>query len=112
MCKNRILGPSIITVIAVIFCLITARVEQAAQQDPQPDKSANRASNPQSSGAQSSDPQSSDAQSSAGVAPARWPIILPKKSPTPVSQPPVGAPQEQKPEEKQERKTEEKQERK
>jgi Ca-activated chloride channel family protein len=91
-------------VIAVIFCLIAVRVEHAAQQDPQPDKSANKASTPQSSGAQSSEPQPSDAQSSAGSAPARWPIILPRKSQSPVAQPPGGAPQEQKTEGKQEAK--------
>jgi Ca-activated chloride channel family protein len=70
MCKNRIFGPSIITLLGVFFCLIAVRVEQAAQQDPQPDKSAKQASNP----------QSSDTQSSGGGAPAKWPIFLPKKS--------------------------------
>ncbi len=50
MCKNRIFGPSIISLLAIFFCLVAVRVEQAAQQDPQPDKSASKASNPQSSG--------------------------------------------------------------
>jgi Ca-activated chloride channel family protein len=104
MCKNRILGPAIITLIAVIFCLIAVRVEQAAQQDSQPDKSASKAPTPQSSGPQSSDPQSSDAQPATGVWPARWPIMLPKKSQSPPPQAPGAAPQEQKPEEKQEAK--------
>src|SRR5918996_1403107 len=99
MCKNRIFGPSIITLIAVIFCLIAVRVEQAAQQDSQPDKSANKAQNPQSSGAQSSDPKSSG-----GVEPAKWTIMLPRKphssAPQPSSQPVGDVTQERKQEEK------------
>jgi Mg-chelatase subunit ChlD len=53
MCKNRIFSPSIITLLALFFCFIAVRVEQAAQQDPQPDKSVNKASNSQPSGPQS-----------------------------------------------------------
>lgn len=55
MCKNRIFSPSIITLLAVFFCLIAVRIEQAAQQeqDPQPDKSVNKTPNSQSSGPQS-----------------------------------------------------------
>jgi Ca-activated chloride channel homolog len=103
MCKNRIFSPSIITLIAVIFCLIAVRVEQAAQQDSQPDKSVNKAQNPQSSSAQSSDSKSSD-----GVEPARWTIMLPRKpqssTPQSPSQPVGDGTQERKPEEKQEAK--------
>jgi Ca-activated chloride channel homolog len=103
MCKNRIFSPSIITLIAVIFCLIAVRVEQAAQQDSQPDKSVNKAQNPQSSSAQSSDSKSSD-----GVEPARWTIMLPRKpqssTPQSPSQPVGDVTQERKPEEKQEAK--------
>jgi Ca-activated chloride channel family protein len=99
MCKNRIFGPSIITLIAVIFCLIAVRVEQAAQQDSQPDKSANKAQNP----------QSSDPKSSGGVEPARWTIMLPRKphssAPQPSSQPVGDATQERKQEDKQEAKS-------
>src|SRR5215813_1694602 len=54
MCKNRIFSPPIIFLLAVFFCLIAVRVEQAAQQGPQPDKSANKARNSQPSGPQSS----------------------------------------------------------
>src|SRR6266511_2303255 len=53
MCKNRIFSPPIIFLLAVFFCLIAVRVEQAAQQGPQPDKSANKESNSQQSGPQS-----------------------------------------------------------
>src|SRR6266540_1304316 len=59
MCKNRIFSPPIIFLLAVFFCLIAVRVEQAAQQGPQPDKSANKESNSQQSGPQSPGPQSS-----------------------------------------------------
>src|SRR6266540_2735672 len=54
MCKNRIFSPPIIFLLAVFFCLIAVRVEQAAQQGPQPDKSANKESKSQQSGPQSS----------------------------------------------------------
>src|SRR5262249_42777641 len=94
MCKNRIFSPPTITLLAVFFCLIAASVEQAAQQDPQPDKSANKASNT----------QSSDPQSSGGGAPQRWPIFLPRKSQSSDPQSPGGGAQEQKPEQKQESK--------
>src|SRR5215475_2339282 len=100
MCKNRIFSPPIIFLLAVFFCLIAVRVGQAAQQGPQPDKSANKESNSQQSG-----PQSPGPQSSGDVAPARWPIFLPKKSqPSGAQSSGVGA-QEQKQEQKQESKT-------
>jgi Ca-activated chloride channel family protein len=95
MCKNRIFGPPTVTLLAVFFCLIAVSVEQAAQQDPQPDKSANKASNP----------QSSDPQSSGGEAPPRWPIFLPRKSQPSGPQSSGGGAQEQKPEQKPESKT-------
>lgn len=94
MCKNRIFGPPTVTLLAVFFCLIAVSVEQAAQQDPQPDKSANKASNP----------QLSDPQSSGGGAPPRWPIFLPRKSQPSGPQSSGGGAQEQKPEQKQESK--------
>ncbi|MBO0726349.1 MAG: VWA domain-containing protein [Blastocatellia bacterium] len=90
MFKNRIFGPTIITLLAVLFCFIAVRVEQAAQQDPKPDKSANKAPNN----------QSSDSQSSGDAAPGRWPIFLPRKSQPSGAQAPGGAAQEQKPEQK------------
>jgi Ca-activated chloride channel homolog len=96
MFKNRIFGPSIITLLAVLFCFIAVRVEQAAQQDPQPDKSANKAPNP----------QSPDSQSSGGAAPARWPIFLPRKSQPSGAQSSGGAAQERKSEQKPEQKPE------
>jgi len=99
MCKNRIFSPSIITLLAVFFCLVAVRVEQAAQQEPQPDKSANKASNPQTSDSQTSDPQSSG-----GGAPARWQIILPRKPQSSGPQSPGAGAQEQKQEQKQESK--------
>jgi Ca-activated chloride channel family protein len=95
MCKNRIFSPPIIFLLAVFFCLIAVRVEQAAQQGPQPDKSANKESNSQQSGS----------QSPGDVAPARWPIFLPKKSQPPGPQSSGGGAQEQKQEQKQESKT-------
>src|SRR5262249_20141504 len=95
MCKNRISGPPIIFLLAVFFCLIALRVEQAAQQGPQPDKSANKESNPQSPGP----------QTSGDVAPARWPIFLPRKSQPSGPQSSGGGAQEQKQEQKQESKT-------
>src|SRR5262249_59503895 len=95
MCKNRIFSPPIIFLLAVFFCLIAVRVEQAAQQGPQPDKSANKESNPQSPGP----------QTSGDVAPARWPIFLPRKSQPSGPQSPGGVAQEQKQEQKQESKT-------
>jgi Ca-activated chloride channel homolog len=99
MCKNRISGPSIITLIAVIFCLIAVRVEQAAQQDTQPDKSANKPQNPQSSDTQSSDPKSpGDADQ------VKWTIMLPRKPQASVAHPVGGVAQDQKPEEKKEAK--------
>src|SRR5262245_50622134 len=88
MFKNRIFGPSIITLLAVLFCFIAVRVEQAAQQDPQPDKSGNKAPNT----------QSSDSQSSGSVAPGRWPIFLPKKSQPSGAKASGGAAHGQKPE--------------
>src|SRR5215470_12807160 len=100
MCKNRIFSPPIIFPLAVFFCLIAVRVEQAAQQGPQPDKSANKESNSQQSG-----PQSPGPQSPGDVAPARWPIFLPKKSQPPGPQSSGGGAQEQKQEQKQESKT-------
>ncbi len=100
MCKNRIFSPPIIFLLAVFFCLIAVRVEQAAQQGPQPDKSANKESNSQQSG-----PQSPGPQSSAEVAPARWPIFLPRKSQPSGPQSSGGGAQEQKQEQKQESKT-------
>ncbi|HEY8461998.1 MAG TPA: hypothetical protein VIM99_16535, partial [Blastocatellia bacterium] len=103
MRKNRILGPSITILIAIIVCLVAVQVEQAAQQDQQPDKSASKAQNSQSSGQQSSDPQSSD-----GAATARWPVIVPRKSQSPDAQPPGDVAQEQKPEQKPEEKPEQK----
>jgi len=48
MCKNRIFSPSIVTLLAVLFCFAAIRGDLAAQQDPQPDKSANKASKAQS----------------------------------------------------------------
>jgi Ca-activated chloride channel homolog len=86
MCKNRIFGPPTITLLAIFFCLIAVRVEQAAQQGPQPDKSPSKEPSSQSSG-----PQSPGGES------VRWPIFLPRKS-----QPSGGVAQEQKPEQKQE----------
>ncbi|HKQ74957.1 MAG TPA: VWA domain-containing protein [Blastocatellia bacterium] len=56
MCKNRIHSPSIAILLAVFFCFIAVRVEQAAQQEPQPGQSSNKTSNNKSdntSGAQS-----------------------------------------------------------
>src|SRR5262249_55329536 len=100
MCKNRIFSPPIIFLLAVFFCLIAVRVEQAAQQGPQPDKSANKQSNSQQSG-----PQSSAPQSACDVAPARWPIFLPRKSQPSCPQSSGGGAQEQKQEQKQESKT-------
>jgi Ca-activated chloride channel family protein len=93
MCKNRIIGPSIITLLAVFFCLIAVRVEQAAQQDQKPDKSANKASNPQPTGVE---------------APPRWPIFLPRKSQPSGPQSSGGGAQEQKQEQKPEQKQESK----
>src|SRR5262245_9403440 len=114
MCKNRIFSPSIITLLAVFFCLVAVRVEKAAQQEPQSDKSANKASNPKTSGPQSSGSQTSDSQSSApqssapqssgGGAPAKWQIILPKKPQSAGPQSPGAGAQEQKQEQKQESK--------
>src|SRR5262245_16021281 len=95
MCKNRIFSPPIIFLLAVFFCLIAVRVEQAAQQGPQPDKSATKESNSQQSGP----------QSSGDVAPARWPIFLPKKSQPSGPQSSGGGAQELKQEQKQESKT-------
>src|SRR5215475_9245247 len=95
MCKNRIFGPSIISLIAVFFCLIAVRVEQAAQQDQQPDKSTNKTSNPQTT-----DPQSSDPQPSGGGVPARWPIFLPKNPRSSGAQSSGGGAPEQKQESK------------
>src|SRR5215813_2794230 len=95
MCKNRIFSPPIIFLLAVFFCLIAVRVEQAAQQGPQPDKSANKESTSQQSG-----PQSPGPQSSGDVAPARWPIFLPKKSQPSGPQSSGGVAQEQKQESK------------
>src|SRR5262245_56863590 len=95
MCKNRIFSPPIIFLLAVFFCLIAVRVEQAAQQGPQPDKSANKESNSQQSG-----PQSPGA-----LGPARWPIFLPRKSQPSGPQSSGGGAQEQKQEQKQESKT-------
>jgi Ca-activated chloride channel homolog len=95
MCKNRIFSPPIIFLLAVFFCLIAVRVEQAAQQGPQPDKSANKESNSQPSGS----------QPSGDVAPARWPIFLPRKSQPSGPQAPGGAAQDEKQEQKQESKT-------
>src|SRR5262245_8062008 len=100
MCKNRIFSPPIIYLLAVFFCLIAVRVEQAAQQGPQPDKPANKESNSQQSGAQSPGPQSSGE-----VAPARWPIFLPRKSQPSGPQSSGGGAQEQNQEQKQESKT-------
>jgi Ca-activated chloride channel homolog len=100
MCKNRIFSPPIIFLLAVFFCLIAVRVQQAAQQGPQPDKSANKESNSQQSG-----PQSPGPQSSGDVAPARWPIFLPRKSQPSGPQSSGGGAQEQKQEQKQESKT-------
>jgi Ca-activated chloride channel homolog len=100
MCKNRIFSPPIIFLLAVFFCLIAVRVQQAAQQGPQPDKSANKESNSQPSG-----PQSPGPQSSGDVAPARWPIFLPRKSQPSGPQSSGGGAQEQKQEQKQESKT-------
>src|SRR5882672_3001741 len=97
MCKNRIFCPPIISLLpllGVFICLIAVRVEQAAQQDPQPDKSANKASNP----------QSPDPQTSGGGAPARWPIFLPRKSQPSGPQSSGAGAQEQKPEQKPESK--------
>src|SRR5262252_657726 len=110
MCKNRIFCPPTIFLLAVFFCLIAVRVEQAAQQGQQPDKSANKESNSQpsgaqSSGAQSSGAQSSGAQSSGDLGPARWPIFLPRKSQPSGAQSSGGVAQEQKQEQKQESKT-------
>lgn len=93
MCKNRIFGPSIITLLVAFFCLIAVRVEQAAQQDPQPDKSANKVSNPQAPGPQSADDRE----------PARWPIFLPRKP-----QSSGGGAQEEKADQKPEQKQESK----
>src|SRR5262245_43168866 len=87
MFKNRILGPPTITLLAIFFCLIAVRVEHAAQQGSQPDKSTSKEPNSQSSGP----------QSPGGAESARWPIFLPTKS-----QPSGGVAQEQKPELKQE----------
>ncbi len=95
MCKNRIFSPPIIYLLAVFFCLIAVRVEQAAQQGPQPDKSANKESNSQPSGT-----QSPGAQSSGDAAPARWPIFLPRKSQPSGPQSSGGGAQEQKQESK------------
>jgi Ca-activated chloride channel homolog len=100
MCKNRIFSPPIIFLLAVFFCLIAVRVEQAAQQGPQPDKSANKESNSQQSG-----PQSPGPQSSGEVAPARWPIFLPRKPQQSGPQSSGGGAQEQKQEQKPESKT-------
>ena len=100
MCKNRIFTPPITLLLAVFFCLIAVRVEQAAQQGQQPDKSANKESNSQPSG-----PQASGSQSSGDVAPARWPIFLPRKSQPSGPQSSGGVAQEQKQEQKQESKT-------
>src|SRR4030095_6834328 len=91
MCKNRILGPPTITLLAIFFCLIAVRVEQAAQQGPQPDKPPSKEPNSQSSGP----------QSPGGGESVRWPIFLPRK---PQSSGGVAQDQktEQKPEQKQE----------
>src|SRR5262252_7809558 len=96
MCKNRIFCPPTIFLLAVFFCLIAVRVEQAAQQGQQPDKSANKESNSQPSGAQSPGAQSPGAQSSGDLGPARWPIFLPRKSQPSGAQSSGGVAQEQK----------------
>jgi len=95
MCKNRIFNPPIIFLLAVFFCFIAVRVEQAAQQGQQPDKSANKESTSQSSGA----------QSPGDIAPGRWPIILPRKSHPSGSESSGGGEQKQEQEQKQESKT-------
>jgi Ca-activated chloride channel family protein len=95
MCKNRILGPPTITLLAIFFCLIAVRVEQAAQQGPQPDKSPSKEPNSKSSGP----------QAPGGGESVRWPIFLPRKP-----QSSGGVAQDQKPEQKQE--SEQKQEQK
>src|SRR5215510_7389141 len=95
MCKNRIFSPPIIFPLAVFFCLIAVRVEQAAQQGPQPDKSADKESKSQQSGP----------QSPGDVAPARWPIFFPRKSQPSGPQSSGGGAQEHKQEQKQESKT-------
>src|SRR5262245_32268725 len=95
MCKNRIFSPPIIFPLAVFFCLIAVRVEQAAQQGPQPDKSADKESKSQQSGP----------QSPGDLGPARWPIFLPRKSQPSGPQSSGGGAQEQKQEQKQESKT-------
>src|SRR5215468_2281094 len=100
MCKNRIFSPPTISLLAVFFCLIAVRVEQAAQQGPQPEKSPNKESTSQQSG-----PQSPGPQSSGDVEPARWPIFLPRKSQPSGPQSSGGGAQEQKQEQKQESKT-------
>ncbi|MGE0127841.1 MAG: VWA domain-containing protein [Blastocatellales bacterium] len=48
MFKNRISSPTIVTVLALFLCFAAVRVEQAAQQDPQPNKSADKPSGDQS----------------------------------------------------------------
>ena len=87
MCKNRILGPPTITLLAIFFCLIAVRVEQAAQQGPQSDKPPSKEPNSQSSGP----------QSPGGGESVRWPIFLPRKP-----QSSGGVAQDQKTEQKQE----------
>ena len=69
MCKNRILGPPTITLLAIFFCLIAVRVEQAAQQGSQSDKSPSKEPNSKSSGP----------QAPGGGESVRWPIFLPRK---------------------------------
>ncbi len=48
MCKNRISTPSVVIALALFFCFIAVRVEQAAQQESQQNKSADKTSNSQS----------------------------------------------------------------
>lgn len=47
MFKNRIFSPTIVAALALFFCFAAVRVEQAAQQDPQSNKSADKTSNNQ-----------------------------------------------------------------
>src|SRR5262249_17511737 len=85
MCKNRIFSPSIVILLGVFFCFIAVRIEQAAQQEPQPGKSSNKTSNDPSgnpSGSPTSNP--SGAQSPGGGGPVQKQESKP--TPTPAAQ--------------------------
>src|SRR5262245_22135092 len=89
MCKNRIFSPSIVILLAASFCFTAVRIEQAAQQEPQPGKSSNKTSD-HTSGA------TSGAQSPGGGSPEQKQESKPTPTPAaPGKQTPLGQIQSQ-----------------